>query len=179
MAEAIDRLRTAMDGLTRSVEAASAKDAWDAPSPCEGWTAGDVIDHVIANYVRLAGGAGTQVAHTGDRAKDWINARDGLLAAASGEGGLDTPVMGPMGEMALGRVLAAFVTTDTLVHTWDIARAVGADELLDEELCRRSYERSLPADEMLRVPGMFGPKLDYGDDDPIQTKMLRFYGRPA
>jgi uncharacterized protein (TIGR03086 family) len=179
VADVIGRVRTAADGLTRSVAAGAAEDAWGAASPCEGWTAGDVIDHVTANYTRLAGALGVTVERTGDRAADWSSARDALLGSLERDGALDTVVDTPAGEMPLGKFLAAFLTTDTLVHSWDIARAVHADESLAAELCLRSFERALPADEMLRVPGMFGPKLDYADDDAVQVKMLRFYGRPA
>ena len=55
----------------------------------------------------------------------------------------------------------------------------GSDESLDEEVCTRCYERLLPADETMRRSGSFGPKLDFADDDPIQVKALRFFGRPA
>src|SRR5205823_4609620 len=145
MADVIGRLGTAADGLSRAVAAAAAAQAWGAASPCEGWTAGDVIDHVNANYRRLAAGLGVEVDQTGDRAADWAAARDELLGGLSRDGALDTVVDTPAGQMPLGKFLAVFVTTDTLVHTWDIARAVQADEALDEELCRRSYERALPA----------------------------------
>src|SRR5207247_1319936 len=149
-------------------------DAWARPSPCAGWSAGDVADHVNQNYARLSRECGNDVPSRGERRSDWVAARDGLLHAASQPGALDKPVNGPGGEMPLGRMLAAFVTTDTLVHTWDIARAVGGDESLDEALSRRAFERALPADEFLRGSGLFGPKLDYDEDDPIQTKLLRF-----
>ncbi len=179
MSEVIDRLRLASDGFTRSVEVAEAKNAWNSQSPCEEWKVTDVADHVIGNFSRIAGALGEDVHLTGDRAKDWATARETLLSAAGREGALDTMVDGPMGKIPLGQALGVFVTTDTLVHTWDIARAVGADESLDEELSQRAYERALPADEMLRASGMFGPKLDYRDDDPPPVKLLRFFGRPA
>lgn len=179
MTDAIDRLRTAAAGLTRAIDAAATKAAWDADSPCEGWTAGDVADHIIGNYVGVASALGRETTRTGDRPADWSTARDAVLEAAGHEGALDTSVDGPGGPMPLGRLLSVFMLVDTLVHTWDIARAVGADESLDEELCRRCYERFLPADETMRRPGTFGPKLDYAEDDPIQVKTLRFFGRPA
>src|SRR3954469_13733713 len=59
MAELVDRLRTAADGLTRAIDEADTRGAWDAASPCEGWTAGDVADHIIGNYVGISEAAGT------------------------------------------------------------------------------------------------------------------------
>jgi uncharacterized protein (TIGR03086 family) len=136
-----------------------------------------VADHIIGNYVRVAGALGAEVPTTGRRSQDWGRARDAVLAAASEPGALDKVVNGPDGPTPLGRFLAVYMEVDTLVHTWDIARAVGADESLDEELCRRCYERFLPADEAMRRPGAFGPKLEYAEEDPIQRKALRFFGR--
>jgi len=179
MADVVDRLRIAATGLTRSIEAAESRAAWDADSPCEGWTAGDVADHIIGNYVGVAGTLGTDVTKTGDRPRDWATARDRVLQSAVQDGALDIVVDGPGGQQPLGRFLAVILMLDTLIHTWDIAHAIGLDESLDEELCRRCYERFLPADESIRVPGTFGPKLDYAEDDPIQVKTLRFFGRPA
>jgi uncharacterized protein (TIGR03086 family) len=179
MADMVDRLRTAAAGLTRAIDEAEAKTAWDADSPCEGWTAGDVADHIIGNYAGIAAAVGSDITPTGNRPRDWASARDAVLEAAEHDAALDTIVSGPGGQMPLGRLLAVFVVLDTLVHTWDIARAIGADESLDEELCRRCYERFLPADETIRRPETFGPKLDYTDEDPIQVKTLRFFGRPA
>lgn len=177
MTDTISRLHTAAAGLTRAIEAAESKAAWDFESPCEGWTAGDVADHIIGNYLGVADALGSDVKRTGDRPQDWATVRDAVLSAAQYDGALDTPVQGPDGKMPLGRLLAVYVEVDTLLHTWDIAHAVGADESLDEELCRRCYERFLPADEQIRRPGAFGPKLDYTEDDPIQVKTLRFFGR--
>ena len=179
MSDVLGRLRTAADGLTAAIDAADSKAAWDASSPCEGWTAGDVADHIIDNYAGVARTLGATVPRTDDRRRDWGAARDAVFEAAAREGAMDTIVGSPTGPTPLGRFLAVFLQVDTLVHTWDIARAVGADESLDEELCRRSYERFLPADEAMRRPGVFGPKLDYSEDDPIQRKALRFFGRPA
>jgi uncharacterized protein (TIGR03086 family) len=179
MSDVLARLRTAAAGLTAAIDAADSNAAWDASSPCEGWTAGDVADHITDNYMGVAVALGADVPRTGDRRRDWSAARDAALDAASREGALNTVVDSPDGPTPLGRLLAVYVEVDTLVHTWDIARAVGADESLDEELCRRCYERFLPADETMRRPGAFGPKLEYSEDDPIQRKALRFFGRPG
>jgi uncharacterized protein (TIGR03086 family) len=179
MADLLARLHTAASGMTRAIVAADTRGAWGAASPCEGWTAGDVADHIIDNYVSVAARLGDKVTRSGDRVRDWGAARASVLRAAEQKGALDTLVTGPEGEMPFGRFLAVYVEVDTLVHTWDIARAVGADESLDEEVCRRCYERLLPADETMRRSGSFGPKLGSGADYPIQVKALRFFGRPA
>lgn len=48
-------------------------------------------------------------------------------------GVLDQIVDYPMGK-ASGRQALAVRTTDTVIHTWDLARSIGAEELLDTDM---------------------------------------------
>lgn len=90
-----------------------------------------------------------------------------------------TDIDGPVGRMPAGDVISRFVVMDTLVHTWDLARAVGADERLDDELVRECYDALLPMDAMIRRPRVFGPKLQPPPDADLQTEFLYFLGRRA
>jgi hypothetical protein len=81
--------------------------------------------------------------------------------------------------MSAGEIISRFVTMDLLVHTWDLARTVGADEHLDEESVRRAFEGLKPMDAMIRRPGFFGPRLDPPADADVQTEFLYFLGRRA
>jgi hypothetical protein len=56
--------------------------------------------------------------------------------------------------------LVAALTQDVLVHTWDLARAVGADDRLDPELCKRYFERLPSAPQALAGSGMFALPID-------------------
>ncbi len=44
--------------------------------------------------------------------------------------------------MPAGQMISRFMTMDLLVHTWDLARAVGADERLDEDAGRNTSQRA-------------------------------------
>jgi hypothetical protein len=68
---------------------------------------------------------------------------------------------------------------DVLVHTWDLARAVGADERLDEGSVRHAYEVLKPMDAVIRQPNVFGPKLESPPGADLQTEFLYFLGRRA
>jgi hypothetical protein len=60
---------------------------------------------------------------------------------------------GPTGKMPAGRIIGQFVTMDVLVHTWDLARTIGADERLDEDSVRSAYEALKPMDaDLERAP---------------------------
>jgi uncharacterized protein (TIGR03086 family) len=76
-------------------------------------------------------------------------------------------------EQMIGRLTC----TDVLVHTWDLARAVGGDETLDADAVAGAFSGLKPMDAMIRMPGVFGPKVDAPSDADEQTEFLTFLGR--
>jgi hypothetical protein len=68
---------------------------------------------------------------------------------------------------------------DLLVHTWDLARAVGADDHLHEDSVHHAYEALKPMDAMIRQPNVFGPELEPPPGADLQTEFLYFLGRRA
>ena len=78
-------------------------------------------------------------------------------------------------EQLIGRLIA----TDVLVHTWDLARAVGGDESLPTDIVEGAYSGLKPMDAMLRQPGVFGPKVEVPAGADVQTEFLGFVGRRA
>jgi uncharacterized protein (TIGR03086 family) len=81
--------------------------------------------------------------------------------------------------MPAGEMISRFMSMDVLVHTWDLARTVGADEHLDEDSVRLAYDALKPMDAMIRRPGVFGPKLEPPAGADLQTEFLYFLGRRA
>ncbi len=53
-----------------------------------------------------------------------------------------------------------------------LARAVGADERLDAEAVRNSYESLKPMDTVIRQPRFLGPKLEPPVGADLQTEFL-------
>lgn len=177
----LERHRRAVAGFDSAVEAAASADAWTTPSPCPEWTAADVVMHVTGVHHRLAAQLGeTCVLPTSTKPDElvpgWRAVRDATLHALGQSGALDTEVTMGVGTMTVGQ-FANILMTDTLLHTWDLARAVGADERLDPELVERAHQAALPLDQMLRSGTAFGPKVEIGDDADPQSQMLAFFGR--
>ena len=83
----------------------------------------------------------------------------------------------PGGRTTELRNLLPTLTTDVLVHTWDLARAVGAPDVLDPELCEIGYARASENSEALRASNMFGNEVPVPDDAPVQDRMLGLFGR--
>ncbi len=176
--EVIDRLTHLVGQFDARVQAAPA-DSWSNPAPCEGWTATDVVAHVAGSANRMTAGlTGGEPAEfdASNPTASWAAARDGLLAAA-GSADLTTTVSGPFGPMPAEQVIGRLMCTDVLVHTWDLARAVGGDEQLDADAVAAAYSGLKPMDAMIRQPGVFGPKVDTPAGADVQTEFLNFLGR--
>jgi len=177
--DVIDRATALVQGFDARVQATPA-DAWTNTAPCEGWTARDVVAHVANNLSRiggaLTGGEGHEVGADEDISAAWAAARDSFVGALS-TGDMSTPVPGPFGPMPAEQAIGRLICTDVLVHTWDLARAVGGDEQLDAAAIEGAYSGLKPLDAMIRQPGVFGAKVEPPADADLQTEFLCFLGR--
>jgi len=69
------------------------------------------------------------------------------------------------------------LTQDVLVHTWDLARAVGADDSLDPGWCA-AFLAQLPADpHALNASGMFAAPVAVPAEADSQSRLLARLGR--
>ncbi|MCV7099501.1 maleylpyruvate isomerase family mycothiol-dependent enzyme [Mycobacterium palustre] len=142
---------------------------WDRRSPCDAWDARGVLEHVIGFHdVLWLRPAGLKP----DRPREDPRARWQLTYAAL----VDALESGAVARLK-ARVLMPNLTRDVLVHTWDLARAVGADDRLDPAWCELCYA-GLPADpRALAQSGMFSAPLPVGDESEPQARLLARLGR--
>jgi hypothetical protein len=72
----------------------------------------------------------------------------------------------------------SFAVWDPIVHTWDLAAAVGQQTFVDARMCGVALEaaRAFDAEHNLRRPGVVAPEVDSASDDPLE-RLLRFAGR--
>jgi uncharacterized protein (TIGR03086 family) len=177
--EIIDRVTSLVNEFDARVQAAPAG-SWGNQSPCAEWTARDVVVHVGNSLFRLtaalSGSEGREIAPDDDIVATWNDARTGFLAVLPGAD-LTTAVQGPFGPMPAEQVIGRLISTDVLVHTWDLARAVGGDEQLDATAVEGAYSGLKPMDAMIRQPGVFGAKVAAPDGADLQTEFLTFLGR--
>ncbi|HEV2759748.1 MAG TPA: TIGR03086 family metal-binding protein [Acidimicrobiales bacterium] len=156
--------------------------AWDDPAPWAGWVARDVVRHLVEwvpgffeSYVGIS--LPTPATVDTDPSGAWVTLSDGIQAL------LDDPVVaarefdGPMGRMSVEQAVDMIVTSDVLLHTWDLARATGQDETLDPQEVHRMFESMEPLDDVLRNSGHYGPRVEVPDDADEQSKLIAFIGR--
>lgn len=181
MSDAVDRYNHLAEQFAARVEA-TPDDRWSAPSPCPGWTARDVVAHVVDSQRRyaaaLTGGEPASGIPEGDDPKEAFRTSFAALREALGDpANLEKQVPGPMGPMPVEMAIGRISSMDILVHTWDLARATGGDENLDQDAVAHAFEGLQPLDAMIRRPGLFGDRIDAPDDADLQTRFLCFVGR--
>lgn len=156
---------------------------WDAQSPVADWRARDVVRHLVEWFPGfLAGGSDIKLAPGPSVDDDPVAAWEHHAAAVQEV--LDDPASATttfahprLPEMPLPQAISRFYTNDVFMHTWDLARATGQDDRLDEARCQDLFEGMEPMDEMLRQSGQYGARVPVPDDADWQTRMLGFIGR--
>jgi uncharacterized protein (TIGR03086 family) len=152
-AAALEPLLAVADAVPRA--------GWDAATPCEGWTARDVVAHVVDTQREFLTGRGVDPGPTPDVATDpagALRAHAGRVLAAVGDPTVaDAAHDGYSGPSTVGETFEQFYVWDMVVHRWDLATATGQDAALtDAELDRvesgaRSWGDALYADGICRA----------------------------
>jgi uncharacterized protein (TIGR03086 family) len=211
VSESIRRYVQAIYGLDAVVQRTS-DDAWQDPSPCEGWVAVDVVVHnawaskmvvgmvhgqpasvpqpsgvdgvrapsddgyVLAPEWLAAYGALTED-YSSDPIVKWNRDRDELIAALDEPGAGRVQTRSPWGETDMDSWLA-FGLWDPLVHTWDLAEAVGQPTIADPGLCELALvaARTFDAKHNLRRPGVANTERSPSRTDAL-GRLLEFAGR--
>jgi len=179
-----DNLRTyvkALYGFDAVVGRAPA-DSWANQSPCEEWTAADVVAHnvgmntMVTGFTQGVNARGPGQERPDDPAGAWRESFDGLLAALDHPGALQTVAKTPWGEMPVDKFLG-FAWVDPLIHTWDLAKATGQEPALDGPLTERGAKQLERAGDSLRGPGRFGAAAEAGDNAPVADIFIALSGR--
>jgi uncharacterized protein (TIGR03083 family) len=135
-------------------------DRWTSPSPCPGWTARDVAAHVVRNHRRALAGLdrSTITAPTAgeDIDRAWRDATDRVRAALRDPVRAATPMGAEFGPVTFAGFIRRMACADTLIHTWDFARATGQDEALDANGVETATTILIPEDRDIRMVGAFG-----------------------
>jgi len=167
MGDVVEAHRRAFDGFTRAVAAAEGR--WGSPTPCTEWDARALLEHVIGfhDVLLLRPLDAKPTRPKDDPAARWAITVDAVLCALAPPGVVD----------AERSSLVGVLTTDVLVHTWDLSRAVGTDVRLDPELCAVGLERARANVGRLAASGMFGAPVPVDDASPVEAKLLAIFGR--
>lgn len=145
---------------------------WDKPTTCPDWNVKQLVDHAM-HWQAMGGGVIGANATPGD---DWATIQPAMAAAFEDPSNLEGQAEGFGGMPKQG--VAGMVIGDLLVHCWDLARSIGADDTLPEEAVQSTLMglQRLP-DEMLRGENMFAAAVEVPEDASPQDQLIAFVGR--
>jgi uncharacterized protein (TIGR03086 family) len=169
----IDMWQSVADAFDQRYQAVT-DEQWQTATPCEEWCVRDLVDHAVGVQINFGGSLGS----TASEGDDWPTVKAAMEAALATDGVLDGTTEHPaFGEVPKAQVFGIAIN-DLLIHTWDLARAIGADEELPPDAVAAAYTglQQLPV-EILRSPGRFGAAVDVDDTADQQTQLLGFAGR--
>jgi uncharacterized protein (TIGR03086 family) len=157
--------------------------SWDAPAPVDGWTARDVVGHLVTWLPGfLAGGSDVTLPPGPDPGADpagaWAAHASAVQAVLDDPGTPSRLLTNPhIGEIPLDQAIDRFYTSDVFMHTWDLARASGQDDRLDPEFAAQLLAGMEPMEEVIRSSGQYGPRVEVPAGSDAPTRMLGFIGR--
>jgi uncharacterized protein (TIGR03086 family) len=160
---------------------------WHRPTPCDAWDVRDLLNHMVAENLWVPELlAGQTIADVGDRFEGdmlgaepraaWDESIEAALAAFEEDGALDRTVQVSGGEMPAARY-AIQRAVDLVIHAWDLARGIDADDALDPALVEWCWAESKATAEQIRAAGVFGEPVPVAEEADLQTRLLGLYGR--
>jgi uncharacterized protein (TIGR03086 family) len=181
--EAFDASRAEFGGRVHRVGA----DQWSAPTPCTEWSVRDLVNHLVGEHLwapLLLGGA--TIAEVGDRfdgdvlgddpVRAWDRAERESNAAFHRPGALDLDVHTSGGPTPAADYTWQMIT-DLTVHAWDLARGIGDDDTLDQDLAAAVYAYVEPQADSWQGMGVFGPPVKVPDSARVQDRLVALLGR--
>lgn len=181
MSAIADRYHRLAEALTTTVDAVP-DDAWSRQSPCEDWTALDVLAHVATTQWEHLDRVGLQpddVDLPDDPRQAWSVVRQCFEELLNDPERAGTGYDSYFGKTTFEDSVDKFYSSDMVVHRWDLARAAGLTE--HEAMPTGEAEHLLnfyaSLGDNARQPTVFGPEVDVADDADPQTRLLGFVGR--
>jgi uncharacterized protein (TIGR03086 family) len=148
---------------------------WARPSPCEGWSARDVVAHVVdysAQVLRERAAIPDPPAFAGfpDPAAAFRSTRTAVQRV------LDDPET----PAKVAGYIEGALSFDLPQHGWDLAVATGQDATMDPEEVELLWASlaGVPKNcDWQRASGWYGPPVPVAEDAPLQDRVLGQLGR--
>lgn len=168
--------------LMRLVDSADPQ-ALAGPSPCEGWTGLDVVQHLIdtqRDFLQKAGADmpdPTPTVEALGASTAWRTHAEAVARQLADDTLAERPYDTPFGGMTVGSAFDRFYGFDLLVHRWDIGRAAGIDVVFsDRELDQITASVEAFGDQ-IRGEGVCGPAVELPADASAQDRLIGLTGR--
>lgn len=155
---------------------------WDAPSPCEGWSARDVLGHVVQTQREFLGSHDVDLGDApdlADPAAAWRQHDRDVRSALADDTVGSREFDGYFGRTTVGETLTRFYGFDLMVHRWDLARAAGRDERFTDDEIVALDAAADGFGEHLYAEGICKPGVTAPEGAGRQQRLLARLGRSA
>ncbi len=158
-------------------------ESWTQPSPCDGWSAGDVVRHLIETQREFLTGHDIDLGETPDIDTDpaaaWRDHAKRIDETIGDDSLIATEYDGHFGPTTVGATFEQFYIWDMLVHRWDIAWSVGADAGLSDPELDRIESGADSFGDALYMDGICRPGIDVSANTDREARLLARLGRRA
>jgi uncharacterized protein (TIGR03086 family) len=178
---------TAITGADAVMQAVT-EDHYAWPTPCDEWNVRDLANHMLNELAwvpeLLAGKTIEQVGHAldGDLIEGTL-ARSWKAYAETARKAAESAPHEQVVHLSRGNVPATAyleeIAGDIVIHTWDMAQAIGVPFHIDDEVARALYAIDQAKIPGWRQQGLIGPEVAVPADATAEVKLLGLFGRPA
>ena len=162
-------------------------DQWRAPTPCTDWDVRTLVNHLVSeNRWAPPLFEGRTIAEVGDRFDGdllgddptgaWDDSAAAVVAAVGEDGAMERTVHLSFGDLPGGEYVMQLFA-DTLIHGWDLARAIGDDDRLDLELVEACAAWFAAVEDLYRAGGAVAARPELPPDADPQARLLAMFGR--
>ncbi len=180
MTEIADRYRRLSDAFAVTIAEVRA-DQWENSTPCEDWTARELVGHVVDSQSTFLGLVGREVDEVpgvdADAGAAWDAVRTSVQADLDDPERAGAEFTGFFGTSTFEGAVDRFLNSDLVIHRWDLAHATEQDEAMDPADAERVLEGARAFGDAFRGPGVCGPEVAVPADADAKTRVLGFYGR--
>ena len=156
-------------------------------TPCQSWKVSDLVNHIVGGQFFFAAAANGEAPSgeqkdysTADFVAEFDRGSTACMDAFSQDGVMEKVLHLPFGDMP-GSMFVGLAATDTFVHGWDLARAVGQPTDMEPGLATvllTQVQGMLPPEtrgEDGKAP--FGPEQQAPDGATNADRLAAFLGR--
>jgi uncharacterized protein (TIGR03086 family) len=170
-----------LDAAARFSSLVEATSDWSATSPCEGWTAADIVDHVVDSERDFLARHGAELGDRpeGSPSEVWAAHLTAVRPLAEDDAFVAREFDGFFGRTTIGSTLDRFYGFDLVVHGWDLGWSNDSPTTFtdaDMDSLEAAFEGF---GDHAYDDGVFHSPVAVPDDAPRQTRLLAWMGRRA
>ncbi|MDQ6850742.1 MAG: TIGR03086 family metal-binding protein [Actinomycetota bacterium] len=159
---------------------------WSAPTPDAEWSVADLVEHLVHEHrwappllngldFEAAGKVADSEIVGGNLAQAWDDAAATSIDAAVADHALERTVAISRGDTD-ARIYLNEMILDAVVHSWDLATAIGFADPLSDDLVEYAYLGVEGAGD-LSESGLFARPVDVPEDASTLEKLVAATGR--